>query len=147
MERFVIYLMSVLLFASCDKEYFPDEDAYRDTDLVGTWSFVNKVEDYPVYEVFTSEGYMGEVAYTENYSSKNSLSAIYSTNSEDSIVYEHSRFRNGKYSRKLLYKLSLNKDTLLLEKQLDTEKWDTLLRSKYQLIYDGPHFVRVDTIQ
>jgi len=137
----------MLLFVSCNKEYFPDEDAYRDADLAGTWSFINNTEDYSVYEVFTIDGYMGEVQFTENYSSKNSLSAIYSNNSEDSIIFEHSRFRNGNYSRKLLYDLSLNRDTLFLKKQPDNEKWDTLVRSKYQLIYAGSKFVRVDTIQ
>lgn len=53
--------------------------------------------------------------------------------------------RYGSYSMEILYLFLKNKDTLLLERKLDEQKWDTLIKySEYQLIYNGPNYVGID---
>jgi hypothetical protein len=140
-----ILILSLVFLLACEKEYFPDPNAYRDKALFGTWLYINNTESYPVLKVFTEDGYMGKVFFTNNYSSANSLGAIYSTNSDNDIIYEHSQFRKGIYSREVKYR-TITYDTLLLEKKLDEQEWDTLVRYRYQLKYDGPKYVGLDSI-
>jgi len=146
----ITIIISVLLLMSCNKEYFPEKDAFLDPKLIGTWSYINVKEDYPVLQVFTKEGYTGRIDFVENYSKEKSLIVIYYNEHKDnvSLIYERSRFKWGRFKSEVEYYVSDNSDTLFYKREYDDNgKYDTLIKYDYQLIFDGPEYIGIDSIK
>ena len=153
--RETLFVLLILLFISCNKEYFPDEKDYRDSQLIGTWS---DIADNETIIVFETSGYYDNVNYVNNedYTGYTCLGGIWETTKkrEESTngigeIYCRSNSSNlshtGWKSYKD-YKFSVNYDTLYLK---DNSSTDFILFAKHkdQLKYDGPDFVDIDQRQ
>ncbi len=160
----LLILLGLVVVISCSKEIFPDLDDYRDVNLIGTWDAgysISALSDtFPVYYVYTSEGYhdhvsghkvnYGDSEYKVNYGV---LAYIWNVqeSSPNNFLYKYSvsnykqHLRRGYYSfeDKTEYRLSNNKDTLFFLGDYP----DTLPRSKIRLNYSGRNFVDIDTIR
>lgn len=160
----LLFLLGLVLVISCSKELFPDLDDYRDANLVGTWvtgySITALSDTFPLYYVYTSEGYSDQVSghkvhysdseYKVNYGLLGMIWNVQES-SPNNFLYTYSAFnykqhlRRGYYSNdnKREYRLSNNKDTLFFL----GDNPDTLPRSKIRLNYSGRNFVDADTIR
>ena len=160
----ILFLFGLIVIISCSKELFPDLNDYRDANLVGTWdagySVTILTDTFPVYYVYTSEGYHDQVSghkvhygdseYKVNY---DVLAYIWNVleSSPNNFLFKYSAFnykqhlRKGYYSfeDKREYRLSNNKDTLFFLGNYP----DSLVRSKIRLNYSGRNFVDIDTIR
>ena len=145
----VSLILIVILFAACDKEYYPDGNAYRDSNLYGTWMYPIHNDDTYLY-VYTEEGYCGDT-YKINANKYKGIDGIWyveqtNNNLTYSRIHAQKRFRYGIYKHKIDYFFQ-GKDTLFQKFDYDdNSKWDTLIRYKYQLIFDGPDYVGLDSI-
>jgi len=155
MKNYVL-VFSLLFLLACEKEYFPDPNAYRDETLVGTWvslQFLNS--SYLTVLVFTQQGYCGRTSSYINAQSNYKIAFqdidgiwyVEQTNNENNLQYNriHSqkRFRNGIWKHTEEY--YFQGDTLFL-RNISYKEWDTLIKYKYQLIYDGPKYIGLDSI-
>lgn len=156
--------MSTMLLSGCEtKEYYPDINAERDVNLFGTWRFVDSSPQDSSLYVFTSDGYVGSSYFVDNdqiYGFTNlyllwknveligadGWGKIYVA--ETSSSWQKMRSENEEY-----YKLSENNDTLYLAyidlktKESDKDSPSILVRNDYQLLFDGPFFIEIDTLQ
>ena len=145
------FLLIVIFFVACVKEYYPDGNAYRDSNLHGTWIrlFELNNDDIQTLQVYTEEGYCGDtykIPNSKKYMTIHSIWYVEQTNNNLTYnrIHEQERFRKGKYKIDYFFH---GKDTLFQKKDYDDDsKWDTLIRHKYQLIYDGPYYVGLDSI-
>jgi hypothetical protein len=145
-----ILILSLVFLLACEKEYFPDPNAYRDSNLFGTWirlQFLREEADNPL--VFDSQGYCGSTVGFIN-SNTNELSYqdidgiwyVEERTSKNNLIHSKKRFRNGIWEHTEEY--YFQNDTLFL-RDLRYD-WDTLVKYKYQLEYDGPNYVGLDSI-
>ncbi len=151
----IIQLILISLLAiSCEKEYFPDKNAYRDPNLVGTWVRLEQLySDNPTIEIYNDDGYCGGTISYNNAQSNYNITfqdidglwyveqACESNGIPYNRIYSQKRFRNGIWEHTEEY--FFKGDTLFL-RDLRYD-WDTLVKYKYQLIYNGPNFVGVDS--
>jgi len=158
--KLLFFISTIILFVACDKEYYPSENTYKDPDLCYTWVRTNLLESAflfkdniePQVDVFTEKGYISTVSLINNNEKYESLEGIWfaeKLNSENRLTYnryhEQKRFRNGMYNHSFDYYLSEGKDTLFRKREGEN-KWDTLIKFNYQLMYDGPTFIKKDSI-
>ena len=149
----VSLILIAILFVACDKEYYPDGNAYRDSNLYGTWIrlFELNNDDTQTLQVYTEEGYCGDTYKIPNANKYISVDGIWyveqtNNNLACNRIHSQKRFRNGIYKHKIDYFFH-GKDTLFQKNDYDdVSKWDTLIRYKYQLIFDGPDYVGLDSI-
>lgn len=151
----LLVLFTSLFLLACEKEYFPDENSYRDEALFGTWIRLQLINtENPSIEVYTEEGYCGSsVSYNNaqsNYEvSFQGLNGIWYVEEKDTKNdFEHNRIHSKNRFRKGIWEHTeeyyFKNDTLFL-RDLRYE-WDTLVKYKYQLKYDGPNYVGLDSI-
>ena len=150
----VILFLSLIFLSSCFKEYYPEKNAYRDKELFGTWIRLSQLtSDNPYVYTYTEEGYYGFVDQLmkfdkfTNYYNLEGIWYVEKANSNNDYdynrIFSQKRFRNGLWRHTEEY--YIKNDTLFLrDLRFD---WDTLVKYNYQLIYDGPNFVRVDSIK
>lgn len=152
----IFLLLLATFFIGCEKNYYPDPNASRDSLLVGTWG--NKADmnvNVSALRVYTSEGYCDIVSYLKNNGKFTNLAGIWENRTIEDMHLDvgliYSKCTNSNFSHKAwenyeYYKLSKNSDTLFIRDRSATE-FEVYVRSKIQLIYEGPIFVGVDTIQ
>jgi len=147
-------LLLATFFVGCEKTYYPDPNASRDSLLVGTWGYKGAVS-FSELRVFTSEGYCDIVEYIKNNDKYTNLDGIWENRTMEDMDLDvgliYSKCTNSNFSHKAwenyeYYKLSENSDTLFIRDRSATE-FEIFVRSKIQLIYEGPFFVGADTIQ
>lgn len=153
---------SLIFFFACEaEEHFPDTNAYRDADLFGTWKSIHSSPNDSSLYVFTNKGYVGPTSYVNNAQLKGffGLQSIWHNIegvaddgwgkiyiADGSSSWTMMRNVNEKF-----YRLSESKDTLFLvyislkTKQADKENPDIFLKNSYQLIFDGPRYVGIET--
>ncbi len=153
MNKNIFYIIIIVfIFNSCNKEYFPEENACRDSDLFGTWQLIGQDT---IIIVFTEAGYYDIVNYYENDNFKGytnldgiwHISKKYDTSTDLGEIYSRSTNSNLSHrgwERYEDYKFSIKKDTLFKKLKSSTD-FEIFTRYKQQLIYDGPNFVRVDS--
>ncbi len=152
----VLLILSMVFLLACEKEYFPDANAYRDEALFGTW--INRSDDLKdsIILVFTKQGYYDIVnptvnALTIKYTNldgiwhisqkideKTSIGEIYSRSTSSNLSHKGwERFEN--------YRFSSSMDTLY-KKGKNEGKYLVFLKFRFQLEYDGPNYVGLDSI-
>ncbi len=163
-ENIFLIFFLVIVFAGCEpKEYFPDVNAERDADLFGTWRSIDDLssEDSSFY-VFTNQGYVGSTSYINNAQIKGFTNLYQIWHNIESIAedgwgkvfigdassyWTMRRNENEKY-----YRLSESKDTLYMSyvnlktKKANKEKPDIFIKNSYQLLFDGPNYLGIDSI-
>ena len=162
--KYVIMLFSLVFFLACEpEEHFPDVNAYRDAELIGTWRIKDASSKDSTFYVFTSHGYTGSTSYINNAQIKGftNLTEIWHNIegiaddgwgkiylADGSSSWTMKRNVNEKY-----YKLTESKDTLYLAsvslktKQANKDKPSVFVKNRYQLIFDGPKYVGIDSIK
>lgn len=155
MKNYVLVL-SLLFLLACEKEYFPDPNAYRDEALVGTWIYSSDDFKDSVIIVFTKQGYYDIVNQIKNaqiikYTNLGGIWHI-SKRIEDNYglgeIYSRSTsssLSNKGWERYEDYKMSTTKDSLFI-KGKNEEKFRIYLKYRFQLRYDGPNYVGLDSI-
>lgn len=154
MKAILIFCLAIFLIA-CDKEYFPDENKYRDERLLGTWIKLEELNSSnPTIKVYNNDGYCGATTSYNNEQSNfeiafQNIDGIWhvkqandNNNFKYNRIYSQKRFRNGIWQHTEEY--YFQNDTLFL-RDLRYD-WDTLVKYKYQLIYDGPTYIGIDSI-
>ncbi len=157
MIRFLFFLILSIFLLACEKEYFPQKDAYRDAALFGTWVRLHQLNiGNNSVEVYNEDGYCGGTISYKNAQSNNQIAFqgidgiwhVEQVNNKNDLKYNriHSqkRFRNGIWKHTEDY-FFIN-DTIFL-RNIRYGVWDTLIKYKYQLKYDGPNYVGLDSIQ
>jgi len=154
--KYFIFLFSLVFLLACEKEYFPDASAYRDKSLFGTWIRLGQLNnENPSVDIFYNNGYCGASTSYSNAQSNNKIAyqglyGVWYNELADSTkgfqynrIHSQNRFRNGIWKRTEEY--YFKKDTLFL-RELGNNKSDTLIRYKYQLIYDKTKYTGLDSI-
>lgn len=151
----VLLILSIVFLNACEKEYFPDENAYRDEALFGTWIRLQQLnENNPSVQVYNEDGYCGGTISFNNAQSDYNIAfqgidgIWYVEKANSSNGYQFNRIQSQKRFRNGIWKTTeeyyLSNDTLYL-RDLRYD-WDTLVKYKYQLKYDGPNYVGLDSI-
>jgi hypothetical protein len=158
MKKTILYLTAIVfIFIACEKEYIPDEDAYRDSNLIGTWksSYIIDPNDSSGLFVFTQDGYAESTYWINNDQLKGfkDLSGLWHNITEPdekgigkfyhASIYKH--WTNGRWEKEKYYRVIGNQDTLLLGSEYN-KLTDTLIWNSYQLKYNGPKYVSIDSI-
>jgi hypothetical protein len=157
MKNIKLYLTAIMfIFIACEKEYIPVENAFRDEALFGTWIRLQHLDsNHPTVEVYNEQGYCGRTSSFSNAQSNNQIAFqgidgiwhVEKANNENIFQYNRiqsqKRFRNGIWEHTEEY--YFQNDTLFL-RNIRYDDWDTLVKYKYQLIYDGPKYIDLDTI-
>ncbi len=156
MKRYLA-IISVLFLMSCNKEYFPEEEAYRDPNLIGTWISLFQLRNNasPTVLVFLNSGYCGETTDISKNGNFESVDGIWYVEKMDdnselkyNKIHKKKRFRHGRYNHQVDYYFSEKNDTLFCHyTSYEAGKWDTMMKYKYQLIFDGPEYVGIDSIK
>ncbi|QQS51054.1 MAG: hypothetical protein IPM71_16045 [Bacteroidota bacterium] len=152
----VFFVLSIVFLLACEKEYFPDVNAYRDEALFGTW--INRSDDFndSVIIVFTRQGYYDIVNPMENaptikYTDLDGIWHISKKIEENSSIGEiysrstSSNLSNKGWERLEDYRVSNSMDTLF-KKGKNEDKYLIFLKYRFQLIYDGARYVGIDSI-
>jgi hypothetical protein len=153
-------IISTIAFAfmvmSCEKEYFPDENDYRDQALIGTWIYRSVNSQDSVIMVYTKEGYYDVVnpIYVKDIPGFSNLGGIWHVtkkiegNSELGEIYSRSTSSNLStrgWEHYQDYKLSNNNDSLFI-KEKNQDSFEIYTKFYLQLNYDGPKYIDLDTI-
>ncbi|ODT56152.1 MAG: hypothetical protein BGP01_08310 [Paludibacter sp. 47-17] len=157
--KYGIFFFSLICLFACEKEYFPEPNAYRDEALFGTWKRLG--ENNEIYEtaveVYTEQGYCGGTIGFNNAQSnyKTAFQNIdgiwYVEKANSTNGYQFNRIHSQSYLRSKFFwkdtqEYYIQNDTLFLRK-LDDTCTDTLVKYKYQLKYDKTKFVGLDSIE
>lgn len=153
MKRIIIISIILSSLFSCEKIYYPDENAYRDPDLIGTWQKPSKIDT--ILMVFTNEGYRDIVYYidNDNYTGYTGLAGIWhitqqiDKNNNVGVIYSrstNSNFSHRGWERYEDYYFSPNKDTLYKKIQ-SSSYYDAYTKYRLQLIYEGGGWVGIDS--
>jgi len=151
-------IFSLVFLFACEKEYFPDPNAYRDEALFGTWirlQLHRKKVDNPL--VFNSQGYCGSTVSFNNAQSnyKTAFQSIdgiwYIEKANSTNGYQFNRIHSQSYLRSKYFwkdteEYYIQNDSLIL-RDLDNNYTDTLVKYKYQLKYDKTKYVGLDSIE
>lgn len=147
----LLVIFTLLLFG-CNEEYFPEEGAFRDSYLYGTWIRVTDLKDSIDYvEVFTEEGYCGGSSSYSNAQSNYNLAYqglggiwfVVEKTTGENVIHSKNRFRYGKWNHSEEY--YFEGDTLILNDAVDG--WEKLVKYKLQLIYDGYKYIGYDSLK
>lgn len=158
MKIFCFIVIAILAFSCEDTIHYPNENSYRDSALCGTWYSNDSIEVLTRgdilrrFYVFESGGYYGQVFGTVETGFED-LGFIWEINelSESNKwiynqIYEYPIYEHWKKKtsdNNYFYNCFL--DTLVLYNQ-DNIPYDTLHKYiGYQLIYDGPNYVGIDS--
>jgi len=157
--KYVIMFFSLILLFACEKEYFPDPNAYRDEALFGTWKRLGELnEKYQTsVEVFTEQGYCGSTISFNNAQSnyKTAFQSIdgiwYIEKANPTNGYQFNRIHSQSYLRSKFFwkdtqEYCIQNDFLFL-RDLENNYTDTLVKYKYQLKYDKTKYVGLDSIE
>lgn len=160
MRTFCFIVISLLAFSCEDIIHYPNENSYRDSALFGTWyskdSILVQTKGDTLRRFFFYEpnGYYGQVFGTAD-TDFETLGFIWEVNklSESNKwiynqIHEYPIYENWKKKtsdNSYFYNSTEFLDTLVLYNR-DNIPYDTLYKYMgYQLIYDGPDYVGVDS--
>ncbi|WP_235208377.1 hypothetical protein, partial [Saccharicrinis fermentans] len=156
MKNFSILYLFLLFFTSCEpKEFFPDPNSQRDENLFGTWRNIDTPKADSSFVIFTSTGYYGNTSFINNnqitgFTNLDGLwynLTIYGLNDIGKYYTASTskHWTNGRWESESYYILNETNDTLYLGSSKDNLN-DIYIRNDYQLIYDGPDYVGIDSI-
>lgn len=152
--KFFYLIVAVLLLLSCEEdEYFPDENALRDENLIGTWKNVLRSPQDSNCIVFTKDGYYGSFDVSKGYNTE-----LYSlwhnitlpTDSSEGLFYTTATSgpkktsKRGEYQE--YYRFSKHNDTLFILNQNTVRSPSIYLRSSYQLVFDKQYYIGLSAI-
>lgn len=152
----ICYLIAVmLLLISCEKdEYFPDEHALRDENLIGTWKNVLRSPEDSSCIVFTHDGYYGSFDISTDYATE-----LYNlwhnitlpSDTSEGLFYTTATSgpkntkKRGEYQE--YYRTSSQNDTLFILNSNTAISPAIYLRTEYQLIFDKQYYVGIDSLK
>lgn len=158
-----LILIFVSLISCQEKSYYPNTSAYRDPDLVGTWRYDVSNNEDSTFIVYTAEGYTGCSYYVNNAQIEGftGLHQIWQNieevgNDGWGKIYHADDFSSWVKWRsedEAFYRISESKDTLfycyinLKTKKANKNKPEVYIRNAFQLIFDGPTWVCIDSIK
>ncbi len=162
--KYVIMFFSIIFLFACEaEEHFPDVNTYRDADLFGTWRLIDSSPNDSSLYVFTNKGYVGSTSYLKNAQPKGFTNLDCLWHNTESIgkdgwgkIFEtdiYTSWTKTRFVGENYYRLSESKDTLYLAyinlktKQADKGKSSIFVKNSYQLIFDGPKYVGIDSIE
>lgn len=155
--KYLSIICVFLLFASCEpEEFFPDPNADRDENLFGTWRNIDTHKADSSFIVFSSIGYYGSTSFINNNQIKGFTNldglwhnlTIYNLNDigQYYTAGTSKHWTNGRWESESYYMLSETNDTLYLGSTKENLT-DIYVRNDYQLIYDGPDYVGIDSTE
>lgn len=153
MKKIHILFVLLLCLFSCEEIYYPDENAYRDPDVIGTWQGVPFDNDDALL-VFTEQGYYDYVNYinNDNYTGYTGLAGIWEVSekidSSTNIGQLHTKCTTKNFTTKGWeyyedYYFSSNKDTLYIGLNLDN--FEAYTKYHLQLIYEDTGWIGIDS--
>jgi hypothetical protein len=155
---------SIIFFFACEaEEHFPDVNASRDADLFGTWKSIHSSPNDSSLYVFTNKGYVGSTSYVNNAQIKGFTNIHEIWHNIEGVADDgwgkiyiadgSSSWTKMRNVGEKFYRLSESKDTLYLAsvslktKQADKENATVFVKNSYQLIFDGPRYIGIETIE
>ncbi len=153
-KQLILVLVDLNAIVACRKEYFPDLNALRDENLIGTWRHIDSPQADSSFIVFTKEGYYGSTYWVNNAQLRafvnldgiwqNTSIASAQTTGQIYTAATSKHWTHQRWTSENYYMMSLTNDTLYLGSD-DWNLKDIYIRNNYQIIYDGPNYIGIDS--